>query len=104
MYALSQHAISIVWLLPHLMCRSSVPSAFTGYSFHVIEAVIVFANEVGQTPRCSQDERVMDADKPAAFIHSQVFVCWLLPHHIGLHRVYHLLTTMIHEGEVLRQF
>lgn len=27
-------------------CRSTVPSAFTGYSFHIIEAIIVFANEV----------------------------------------------------------
>lgn len=26
--------------------KSNVPCAFTGYSFHVIEAAIVFANEV----------------------------------------------------------
>eukprot|EP00967_Tisochrysis_lutea_P003357 scaffold4016_cov21-Tisochrysis_lutea.AAC.2 len=30
----------------HFLPRSKVPSAFTGYSFHVIEALIVFANEV----------------------------------------------------------
>jgi len=52
--------------------KSTVPCAFTGYSFHVVEALIVFSNEV--------------------------LVCWLLPCHMGLHRVYHLFTTMIHEG------
>ncbi|KXZ52174.1 hypothetical protein GPECTOR_10g803 [Gonium pectorale] len=52
--------------------KSKAPSAFTGYSFHVIEAVIVFANEV--------------------------LVCFLFPIHMGLHRVYHLYTTLIHEG------
>lgn len=51
---------------------STVPTAFTGYSFHVVEAVIVFANEV--------------------------LVCFLLPLHAGLHRAYHLFTTVIHEG------
>lgn len=56
--------------LPHH--RSTVPTAFCGYNFHVVEALIVFANEV--------------------------LVCWLLPIHMGLHRVYHLLTTVIHEG------
>jgi len=57
--------------LPHL-CRSTVPTAFTGYSFHILEAVIVFANEV--------------------------LVCFLFPIHIGLHRAYHLFTTVIHNG------
>jgi len=32
--------------------RSKVPSAFTGYSFHVIEALIVFANEVRTWSGC----------------------------------------------------
>jgi hypothetical protein len=50
-----------------------VPTAFAGYSFHVAEAALVFANEV--------------------------LVCFLLPLHAGLHRAYHLLTTVIHEGE-----
>jgi lathosterol oxidase len=52
--------------------RSVQPSAFTGYSFHIVEAVIVFLNEI--------------------------LVCWLFPIHMGLHRVYHLFTTIIHEG------
>ncbi|GFR42198.1 hypothetical protein Agub_g3089 [Astrephomene gubernaculifera] len=52
--------------------KSKAPSAFTGYSFHLAEALLVFANEV--------------------------LVCWLLPLHMGLHRTYHLLTTLIHEG------
>ena len=50
-----------------------MPTAFCGYSFHVIEALIVFTNEV--------------------------LVCYLLPIHAGLHRCYHLYTTVIHEGE-----
>jgi hypothetical protein len=49
-----------------------VPTAFTGYSFHVAEALLVFANEV--------------------------IVTFLLPIHRGLHRGYHLFTTIIHEG------
>ena len=56
-----------------LLRRSNVPTAFTGYSFHVIEAAIVFANEI--------------------------LVCFLFPIHIGVHRVYHLFTTVIHNGE-----
>uniref|UniRef100_A0A7S3VH27 Fatty acid hydroxylase domain-containing protein n=1 Tax=Dunaliella tertiolecta TaxID=3047 RepID=A0A7S3VH27_DUNTE len=52
--------------------KSKVPSAFTGYSFHVIEALIVFANEV--------------------------FVTMLFPMPASVHRVYHLVTTAIHEG------
>jgi lathosterol oxidase len=55
--------------------RSNVPTAFTGYSFHVVEAAIVFANEI--------------------------LVCFLFPIHIGVHRVYHLFTTVIHNGEKL---
>lgn len=52
--------------------RSSVPTAFTGYSFHPAEAALVFANEV--------------------------LVCFLFPIHLGLHRAYHLFTTVIHNG------
>ena len=52
--------------------RSTAPTPFCGYSFHVVEAVIVFANEV--------------------------LVCFLFPIHMGLHRVYHIFTTIIHEG------
>ncbi|WIA34046.1 hypothetical protein OEZ86_012425 [Tetradesmus obliquus] len=52
--------------------RSTAPSAFTGYAFHVVEALIVFANEV--------------------------LVCWLFPIHMGLHRIYHIATTVIHEA------
>lgn len=52
--------------------RSKAPSAFTGYSFHVLEAVLVFFNEI--------------------------LVCWMFPIHMGVHRVYHILTTLIHEG------
>lgn len=56
--------------LPHH--RSTAPTAFCGYSFHPAEALLVFANEV--------------------------LVCYLLPIHLGLHRAYHLFTTIIHEG------
>ena len=52
--------------------ESRVPTAFTGYSFHVIEALIVFANEI--------------------------LVCFLLPIHIDVHRAYHMYTTIIHNG------
>ena len=52
--------------------KSVQPSAFTGYSFHLVEAVIVFFNEI--------------------------LVCWMFPIHMGLHRWYHLFTTIIHEG------
>jgi len=52
--------------------ESRVPTAFTGYSFHVVEAVIVFANEV--------------------------IVCFLFPIHVRLHRFYHMYTTVIHNG------
>lgn len=57
-------------------CRSVAPTAFTGYSFHVVEAAIVFANEI--------------------------LVCFLFPIHIGVHRLYHLFTTVIHNGVVLQ--
>jgi hypothetical protein len=53
-------------------CRSTAPSAFTGYSFHVLEAIIVFTNEI--------------------------LICFLLPLHLGLHRIYHIFTTIIHQG------
>jgi hypothetical protein len=56
-------------------CRSSAPTAFTGYSFHVVEAIIVFANEI--------------------------LLCFVLPLDLGLHRCYHIFTTLIHQG-VLR--
>jgi hypothetical protein len=56
-------------------CRSTSPSAFTGYAFHTVEALIVFANEI--------------------------IVCFLFPMHMGLHRLYHIATTAIHEGEGL---
>ncbi|MEW5307960.1 MAG: hypothetical protein WDW36_010327 [Sanguina aurantia] len=52
--------------------KSKAPSAFTGYSFHVLEAALVFTNEV--------------------------LVCFMFPIHVHLHRVYHLLTTIIHEA------
>ncbi|KAG1671699.1 hypothetical protein FOA52_007491 [Chlamydomonas sp. UWO 241] len=52
--------------------KSKQPSAFTGYSFHLAEAALVFANEV--------------------------LVCFLFPIHHGLHRGYHLFTTLIHQG------
>lgn len=58
-------------------CRSTAPSPFTGYAFHMVEALIVFANEV--------------------------LVCFLFPIHMGLHRIYHIFTTVIHEGTVVGQ-
>jgi hypothetical protein len=57
--------------LAHL--RSTVPTAFAGYSFHAAEAALVFANEI--------------------------IVVFLFPIHAGLHRAYHLFTTLIHLGE-----
>lgn len=60
---------------PYNVCRrSKAPTAFTGYSFHLIEAAIVFANEI--------------------------IVCFLFPIHTGVHRAYHIFTTLIHEGAV----
>jgi hypothetical protein len=53
-------------------CRSTAPTAFTGYSFHVAEALLVFANEI--------------------------IVCFLFPIDLGLHRSYHIFTTLIHQG------
>ena len=52
--------------------KSTVPTAFCGYSFHPVEAIIVFANEI--------------------------LVCYFIPLHMGLHRVYHIFTTIIHIG------
>ncbi len=52
--------------------ESRVPTAFTGYSFHPIEAMIVFANEI--------------------------LVCFMFPIHIKVHRAYHMYTTVIHSG------
>ena len=63
------------WLLRrvhYVHHQSTVPTAFSGYSFHVAEAALVFLNEV--------------------------LVCFLFPIHIKLHRVYHLFTTVIHCG------
>ena len=56
----------------YLHHQSTVPTAFAGYSFHVAEAALVFANEV--------------------------LVCFLFPIHVGLHRAYHMFTTVIHNG------
>lgn len=52
--------------------ESTVPTAFTGYAFHPVEGVIVFLNEI--------------------------LVTFLFPIHSGLHRCYHLWTTVIHNG------
>lgn len=52
--------------------ESRVPTAFTGYSFHPIEAMIVFANEI--------------------------LVCFMFPINTKVHRVYHMYTTIIHSG------
>ncbi|KAK9827400.1 hypothetical protein WJX81_007445 [Elliptochloris bilobata] len=52
--------------------RSVAPTAFAGYSFHVAEAALVFANEI--------------------------LVCFLFSIHAGVHRAYHLTTTAIHIG------
>ena len=48
------------------------PSAFTGYSFHVVEALIVFSNEI--------------------------LLGFVIPIDMNLHRAYHLFTTAIHQG------
>ncbi len=58
-----------------IACRSVAPTAFAGYSFHVAEAALVFANEI--------------------------LVCFLFPIHAGVHRAYHLATTAIHIGSSL---
>jgi len=52
--------------------RSTAPTAFAGYSFHVIEAILVFVNGIIE--------------------------CFLFPIHAGLHRAYHLWTIAIHIG------
>lgn len=57
----------------HLMHhQSSIPTAYTGYSFHWVEAALVFANEI--------------------------IVTFLFPIHHRLHRAYHLFATVIHNG------
>ena len=58
--------------MPFCIDRSTVPSAFAGYSFHVAEAALVFCNEI-----------------------VEIFV---FPIHAGLHRGYHLYATLIHIG------
>jgi sterol desaturase/sphingolipid hydroxylase (fatty acid hydroxylase superfamily) len=70
--ATATDARSLTGTSPHPTPRSTAPSAFTGYAFHVAEAALVFANEV--------------------------LVCFLFPLHIALHRLYHILTTVIHQG------
>jgi len=63
------------WLYKHvhyLHHQSKVPTAFSGYSLHPLEAVIVFFDEI--------------------------IVCFLFPIHINVHRLYHLYTTLIHIG------
>lgn len=52
--------------------ESTVPTAFTGYAFHPVEGAIVFLNEI--------------------------LVTFMFPIHSGLHRAYHLWTTVIHNG------
>ena len=68
----AQFCLNVFCLL--LECRSVAPTAFTGYSFHTVEGAIVFANEI--------------------------LVCYLFPIHAGLHRIYHIFTTVIHIGEL----
>ena len=63
------------WLLAnvhHLHHQSHVPTPFSGYSLHVVEAMIVFLDEI--------------------------LVCFLFPIHVNVHRLYHLYTTLIHIG------
>ncbi|QDZ18928.1 fatty acid hydroxylase [Chloropicon primus] len=56
----------------YLHHQSRDPTPFSGYSLHVVEALIVFFDEV--------------------------IVCFLFPMHVNLHRLYHLYTTLIHIG------
>jgi sterol desaturase/sphingolipid hydroxylase (fatty acid hydroxylase superfamily) len=57
----------------HIIHHHSVaPTPFAGYSFHILEAALVFLNEI--------------------------LVTFLFPIHAGLHRLYHILTTLIHIG------
>ncbi len=55
-----------------------MPTAFAGYSFHVAEAALVFADYIVEI--------------------------FLLPIHAGLHRAYHLFTTLIHMGATFAVF
>lgn len=32
---------------------------------------------------------------------NEILVCFLVPIHMGLHRIYHIATTVIHEGRLL---
>ncbi len=68
----SRHVAATPLISARAPRRSVAPSAFAGYSFHVAEAALVFANEV--------------------------LVCFLFPIHAGVHRAYHLATTAIHIG------
>jgi len=52
--------------------ESREPTPFSGYSFHAVEAALVFANEV--------------------------LVCFLFPMHSGFHRAYHLFMSLVHCG------
>ncbi|MCP4448476.1 MAG: sterol desaturase family protein, partial [Myxococcales bacterium] len=56
----------------YLHHQSRVPTPFSGYSLHVVEALIVFFDEI--------------------------LVCFVLPMHVNTHRLYHLYTTLIHIG------
>lgn len=63
------------WLLAnvhYLHHQSKLPTPFSGYSLHVVEAAIVFFDEI--------------------------LVCFLFPIHVKVHRLYHLYTTLIHIG------
>eukprot|EP01024_Parvocaulis_polyphysoides_P031644 TRINITY_DN28517_c0_g1_i4.p1 TRINITY_DN28517_c0_g1~~TRINITY_DN28517_c0_g1_i4.p1 ORF type:complete len:304 (+),score=4.35 TRINITY_DN28517_c0_g1_i4:85-912(+) len=71
----SHRFLHVGWIyrnIHYIHHQSTVPSAFSGYSFHVIEAMIVFVNEI--------------------------FVCFLFPINLKVHRVYHIWTTSIHMG------
>ena len=56
----------------YLHHQSSVPTPFAGYSFHILEGVMIFA--------------------------SIPLFCYCLPIHIGLHRVYLLHSIAMHTG------
>jgi sterol desaturase/sphingolipid hydroxylase (fatty acid hydroxylase superfamily) len=63
------------WLLVHvhyLHHDSKVPTPFSGYSLHVLEAMLVFPIDL--------------------------MVCFLIPIHVKVHRLYHLFTIFLHVG------
>jgi len=63
------------WLLSnvhYLHHQSKVPTPFSGYSLHVLEALIVFFDEI--------------------------LCVFVIPMHVSIHRLYHLYTTLIHIG------